>query len=992
MGTKWSDVKAVLDDPSVPPGAKTVLISSWMKTHPAPPPFMSDQEPEDIKKLRKEAEKYADSYNANPFVATDDVDGAYKAAKGAGDQASYNRREESKAVDKGNEKLDSAKAPGADGGGTEKSDELFDAAVPALKVFETFGSLLAKLPDDCRGTTRALDFEKDIKKPFDQQRGIIFRDFVDDAAHFKTGSTTVERTMKDTESQLNTLRQSWSGDGADAASDEYNEQILPKAKKLAETLNNAGETTLKTTTTVFELCKGKADAVIELHTDLVGRADFAMAQKVVAIASGEKSGVEDLAEIAGWMDVNFGSNLVETLNSQDGCCDDDEYKKAGQNLAKQWVQNQFNPDMWDRIYQGFVKTCEDTKELVDQAYDELDKVMGKVKNEFEGADKPPGDDKGGSGTGGSGGPGGGKGGAGGPDIPDINADGPGNGGGGQGDGSGGPGGGGSGTDGEGIPDVNSDGTGEGQGGPGDGKGGPGGGPEIPGGGSGAPGGGPGGPADGKGADGKGGGGGPVPPVPDVSSPSGGGPGGGSGPDSSKGDTAPSGSAPPPSSGDQEAAAEAAKKQEAAAAAEEAKKKAAEALGKSGGGSGPGGESLGGGSGPGGSPGGGSGPGGGTGSEGGDGKAAAEKAAEDAKKQEAAAAAEEAKKKASEALGKIGGELPGQDGDKPAGDKPGEGGDKPGQDNDKQGSDHKPGEDGKDGDSKDDEREVLKVKQGDKSFEMSEPDQDGKMDIKVGDGSGPAKEFKLDWPEDGEKPGADDGKPGEDGVHRPGPDGKIHVQDGDLKITAERPDGPNGPTVVTVDDGTGKPTTYTLGEEDSDGDKKSDGDKGSHEDKPSPASRPSGTEHQEPRPALTPHLTESDSGGNGGGGHGGGGGGPAVAAPFGDATAMPSDTPASLADGAHSGTGAHQPQPASSAFAPAATTAGGAPGQPVGGGAMPPMGGMGGGGGGANGGGDQERTNRAYRIEGEVFDQVNAPTGRITGSLLDDEELPVTRKR
>jgi len=33
-----------------------------------------------------------------------------------------------------------------------------------------------------------------------------------------------------------------------------------------------------------------------------------------------------------------------------------------------------------------------------------------------------------------------------------------------------------------------------------------------------------------------------------------------------------------------------------------------------------------------------------------------------------------------------------------------------------------------------------------------------------------------------------------------------------------------------------------------------------------------------------------------------------------------------------------------------------------------------------------------RIEGEVFDQINEPTGRITGSLLDDEEQSVTRKR
>ncbi|HKS49404.1 MAG TPA: hypothetical protein VJT49_30705 [Amycolatopsis sp.] len=113
-------------------------------------------------------------------------------------------------------------------------------------------------------------------------------------------------------------------------------------------------------------------------------------------------------------------------------------------------------------------------------------------------------------------------------------------------------------------------------------------------------------------------------------------------------------------------------------------------------------------------------------------------------------------------------------------------------------------------------ETVTVQQGDNKIEMSEPDKQGKMDIKVDDGHGNAKDYKLDW---------GDGKTGQDGApadpahqtgektYTPGPDGKIHIEDGNLKITAERPQGPDGPTVVTVDDGTGKPTTYTLGGDD-----------------------------------------------------------------------------------------------------------------------------------------------------------------------------------
>ncbi|KZB81005.1 WXG100 family type VII secretion target [Amycolatopsis regifaucium] len=932
--TSWTDVKAVLDDPAVPAEKKTQLIGSWMRTHPAPPPWTADQEPEDIKQKRKEAEKYMASYNAYPFMPyDDDVDKVFKDAKGAGDQASFNRKAEKKAVDEGNKKLDGTKEPTAEGAGTKTSDEIFDAAVPALKVFETFGSLLAKLPEDCRGTTRALDFEKDIKKPFDEQRGISFKNFVDDAAHFKTGSKTVQKAIDDTGAQLNTLYGTWTGKAADASSENYNEKILPKAKKLAQTLDNASEATLHTTATVFKLCKGKADAVIDLYQEIVGKADFPMAQKVIAIAAGEKSGKEDLGAIAGWMDVNFGSNLVQQLNN-DGCCDDDEFKKAGQNLAKQWIQRQFIPEMWDIIYEGFVKSCKETKDFVNQAYDELDKVMGKVKNEFEGADK-----------GGAGGSGGGSG-NGGPDF------------------TGGSG------------------------------GGTGGGPDLTGGGSGGSGGGPGG-GTGPGDQPK------PPPVPEVNLPQGGGgtPGGGgsgSGPDAPKDETSPSSSAPPPSSSgdEQKAAAEEAKKQ-AAAAAENAKKQASEALGELG--DGPAGGELGGsgGSGPGGGHGGGLGGAGGSTDAAAEAKAAAEKATEEAKKQASEAlgklgdapggmgdtetkdtgtknddakesaekAADDAKKQASEALDKLGDDLPGADGDK----------------------------------AEDGERETLKVKQGDKTFEMTEPDEDGEMEIKVGDGSGPAKDFKLDWTGDGDEsklgaaPGTDDGKPDKDGVHRPGPDGKIHIQDGDLKITAERPDGPSGPTVVTVDDGTGKPTTYTLGEDDP------RPDKAAH-----PLTPLTGTVQSEPRPGLAPHgVTPSvgldgDSGsgsGSGGGGSAGGGGG-GLGGVGGSAVATPFETgtPAAgqpLTEGVHTGGGTQQPHHVASTTAPAAV--GGPSGQPFGGGAMPPMGGMGGGGAGG-GGGDQERTNRAYRIEGEVFDQINEPTGRITGSLLDDEDQPAARKR
>ncbi|UQS22409.1 hypothetical protein L1857_06045 [Amycolatopsis thermalba] len=101
-----------------------------------------------------------------------------------------------------------------------------------------------------------------------------------------------------------------------------------------------------------------------------------------------------------------------------------------------------------------------------------------------------------------------------------------------------------------------------------------------------------------------------------------------------------------------------------------------------------------------------------------------------------------------------------------------------------------------------EQDTLTVQRGDSKLEMSEPDQNGRMAIKIDTGDGPAKDYQLTW-------GAPDPA---NPAHTPAADGKIHIDEGPLHITADRPVGETGPTVITIDDGTGPPTTYTLGEE------------------------------------------------------------------------------------------------------------------------------------------------------------------------------------
>ncbi|MGH3515922.1 MAG: hypothetical protein ACRDQ7_00580 [Haloechinothrix sp.] len=302
-----------------------------------------------------------------------------------------------------------------------------------------------------------------------------------------------------------------------------------------------------------------------------------------------------------------------------------------------------------------------------------------------------------------------------------------------------------------------------------------------------------------------------------------------------------------------------------------------------------------------------------------------------------------------------------------------------------------------------DQDTVTVKKGDNEISITEPDEDGKMGITIDDGKGDPKEYNLDFGDE------DEGAPHEDAdggqVYRPGPDGKIHIEDGDLKFTAERPDGPDGPTVVTVDDGKGEPTTNTVG--DADG-ARNVGSAGAPTDsRPSTASEigkpaPSGSgtagfggsgggsatdgSAQATHPQFLGGAAEA-VGASVGGGAGGFGG-------IGDTGGVGLGDTSSLEAGNHFGAGAQQPAGASAGLGsvpggvvppgPHAAGPSGESGSGMMGGGM--MGGMGAGAGGADG--DQERTTGAYRIDGGLFEDEIATgpfgTARISGSLDDDD--------
>ncbi|WP_125728436.1 hypothetical protein [Kibdelosporangium aridum] len=142
-------------------------------------------------------------------------------------------------------------------------------------------------------------------------------------------------------------------------------------------------------------------------------------------------------------------------------------------------------------------------------------------------------------------------------------------------------------------------------------------------------------------------------------------------------------------------------------------------------------------------------------------------------------------------------------------------------------------------------ETVTIDEGGKKISVTSPDGQGHVKVTVDDGSGNPKTYDMDFSQPAGTPGAPgtpstgtpgqsqpvlgpDGQPvlGPDGqpvqtmpapaegdptaeVLKPGPDGKIVLEDGNVTITAEHPPGQPDVVKLTVDDGTGEPTTYTL---------------------------------------------------------------------------------------------------------------------------------------------------------------------------------------
>ncbi len=375
MSKSWQEVQTLLDDPFVDADTKEHLLAAYIKESVAGYPYITEDDlPDDVR-------GYYDRY---PIRGGDfdqgSLDDIYEDARAESEERGYSAGLTQDAIDRNTSTLTELQAPQeGQSSGVESSDEIFELARPALKVFENFLPVNDKVPGDSLGRYGKIALE-DVTARFEEQLGISFRKFLDDAARLRVAYRRLSELSSTTESELNGLYRSWSGPAANSSYRFYAERIAPSSSDLIDYLSEGPGMIDTLVANVFAECKAKADTVMGLYQPTVGSATPDIAMKVVELA-GSADDRGKILEVAAWVDSVCGSDIENTIRDDD-CGLNDENKEYVRRECKKWIRDSFNQDLHESIYATFKQACDDALEAVDSYYEELNSYLGEYENGF----------------------------------------------------------------------------------------------------------------------------------------------------------------------------------------------------------------------------------------------------------------------------------------------------------------------------------------------------------------------------------------------------------------------------------------------------------------------------------------------------------------------------------------------------------------------------------------------------------------------------------
>jgi uncharacterized protein YukE len=370
MSHSWDEVQELLDDPYVDGDTKEHLLGAYLNENYG---FTLDDVPDEVRGYLDEYSMEGGDFDQGSL---DDVFGR---AQDESDRRGYQYRQVQDDVDAARSELSDMAPPETSGSGVATSDEIFEPVRPALRVFKTWLPINDQVPEGLLGHHGRISLD-DVTTRFDEQKGISFRKFLEDADRMRQAHTALGDLNTTAGQQLSSVYQSWTGPAANASYDHYSQRIAPNVSSLLEALSTGADGIEAAVRNVFEACKDKADQVAELYTPLVGEAPPYIARRMVKLARGDEVSHGEAKSVASWIDrqTGGGSELENGMNNG-------IWELMLPELARfsgEWIRDCFNPDLHDRIYETFDRACTDTAQRINTTYEELNAALGEYDNGF----------------------------------------------------------------------------------------------------------------------------------------------------------------------------------------------------------------------------------------------------------------------------------------------------------------------------------------------------------------------------------------------------------------------------------------------------------------------------------------------------------------------------------------------------------------------------------------------------------------------------------
>jgi hypothetical protein len=382
---QWSTVKSELDDPSVSSADKQRLLNDYAQSAAYGSPlqdtiFAGNQQAtnQDYVHNYWQIMQYAQQYGAtDSFNQAAQVNGMgffgdqLVAGNQAAGQAKFQQQQQlvqnDQAVGQANTDLtnEANKTVAQGGSGASTSDEILEPGSRGLYYFQYF------IPPYQNWVGSAPDLDNDIKKVYDNLRGINFAKFRADATQLATSHGKLSDSSLNLSTATNSLGGFWQGPAAQAAQ-QYTSTFMQNAKTVTDGTTAAGQLITDQMKAIETAVLQRAQAVLKMYASDIGGFGPSDIQQIIDAAK-LNANDDELRGMAKWnvfSNVDWGDTNCNGSLSQN-------VKNLASMDATNWLNTVFKPN-FDQKKTSFDSITKSTHDTVGQSFDAMNQGLGKI--------------------------------------------------------------------------------------------------------------------------------------------------------------------------------------------------------------------------------------------------------------------------------------------------------------------------------------------------------------------------------------------------------------------------------------------------------------------------------------------------------------------------------------------------------------------------------------------------------------------------------------